>query len=233
MVDIVMDGPAKNSLGTEMMDSLLSRLGDAGDDPVLLTGAGDVFCAGLNLKEIAELDRKGMERFLIKLEELVERLLRHPGPTVALVNGHAIAGGYVLTLACDYSICVANPKARIGLTEVAVGVRFPPLIWRLVERAVPYCHLREVVLGAGLYAPDQALMLGLVGRVSDNAEAEARKWLERSAGHDRGAYRAAKHTLLQAIGSPSEAEYETFLQTDVPAWVAPGLKERLRAFLKG
>src|SRR4051812_20766858 len=101
MVEITMSGPGKNALGTTMMIFLQEKLREAGGAPVLLTGAGDAFSAGLNLKEVASLDAAGMETFLRRLEALIEALYVYPGPVVALVNGHAIAGGCVLTLCCD------------------------------------------------------------------------------------------------------------------------------------
>ena len=71
MFEIVMDGPGKNALGSQMMDFLLAKLGEAAGKPVLLTGKGDAFSAGLNLKEVASLDAPGMEVFLVKLEKLM------------------------------------------------------------------------------------------------------------------------------------------------------------------
>ena len=92
-VRVVLDGPGKNALSTPLMTRALGEVRAAGSRPVLLTGAGDAFSAGLNLKELATLDGAGMERFLGLLGELVRALYLHPAPTVALVNGHAIAGG--------------------------------------------------------------------------------------------------------------------------------------------
>src|SRR5512136_314369 len=100
--ELELDGPGKNSLSTAMMESILRRLDEAGDAPLLVSGKGDAFSAGLNLKEVAALDAGGMERFVRLVDELMARLFDHPAPTVACVNGHAIAGGCVLLLGCDY-----------------------------------------------------------------------------------------------------------------------------------
>ena len=117
MVEIVMNGPAKNALGSQMMTWLLERLGQANGEPVLLTGAGDAFSAGLNLKEVAALDPEGMAGYLRLLERCMSALYQYPGPTVALVNGHAIAGGCVLAAAADRRIAADTPTARIGASE--------------------------------------------------------------------------------------------------------------------
>src|SRR5690349_6710653 len=92
-VRVVLEGPGKNALSTALMTKALAEVRAAGSRPLLLTGAGDCFSAGLNLKELATLDVAGMRTFLGALGDLVKALFLHPGPTVAAVNGHAIAGG--------------------------------------------------------------------------------------------------------------------------------------------
>ena len=95
MHEVILEGPGKNALGSALMRKLLDALQHAAGEPVLLRGAGDAFCAGLNLKEMAGLDAAGMQRFLALLEDMVRMLYEYPGPTVAAVNGHAVAGGCV------------------------------------------------------------------------------------------------------------------------------------------
>src|SRR5262245_26567894 len=128
MFEIAMAGPAKNALGTEMMQFLLDQIAEARGRPILLTGTGDAFSAGLNLKEVASLDARGMEVFLRRLEELMAALFAYPGPVVGLVNGHAIAGGCVLTLCCDHRVAARSARSKIGLNELALGLRFPPRV---------------------------------------------------------------------------------------------------------
>ncbi len=188
-----MMGAAKNALGSEMMTWLLARLAEANGDAVLLTGAGDAFSAGLNLKEVASLEPEGMTRYLQLLERCMSALYLYSGPTVALVNGHAIAGGCVLTLACDYRVATSDPRTRIGLNEVALGVRFPPRVLRIVRERVPAQSHVPVILGAELFSPERALALGLVDEIGAEPGAIARAppgtgdpSRERVRGHERG-----------------------------------------------
>ncbi len=78
-----MDGPGKNALGSTMMTFLIERLRAAAGAPVLLTGAGDAFSAGLDLKEVAAAEGDGMLAFLALLEECMSALYLYPGPLVA------------------------------------------------------------------------------------------------------------------------------------------------------
>ena len=123
MYELVIAGPGKNALGSGVMDSLLAGLEAADGQPVLLRGEGDAFSAGLNLKELAILDLAGMEVFLGKLGRIAAALFDYPAPTVAYVNGHAIAGGCILALCCDWRVGVTEPRMRMGLNEVALGLR--------------------------------------------------------------------------------------------------------------
>src|SRR5574342_806150 len=127
MREIVISNPAKkNATSTATREALARDRAAAGNAPTLLTGAGNVFSAGLDLEEVASLDAARARRLLDALEGVVEALFLHPAPTVALVNGHAIAGGCVLALCCDHRVAPHVPGVRIGLNEVALGLEFPP-----------------------------------------------------------------------------------------------------------
>src|SRR2546428_4980269 len=91
--ELLISGPGRNALSGTLMEQLLLQVAGAGGRPLLVTGAGAAFSAGLDLKEVAALDRPRMARFLGRLDALVDALFDYPRPTVACVNGHAIAGG--------------------------------------------------------------------------------------------------------------------------------------------
>ncbi|MDB4933237.1 MAG: Enoyl-CoA hydratase [Labilithrix sp.] len=228
MKTILLSGPGKNSLSTELMERMLASVREAGDAPLFLTGDGDAFSAGLNLKEVASLDEAGLTRFLGVLEDLVQALYEHPGPTVAWVNGHAIAGGCVMTLCCDVRVMTARAGVRIGLNEVALGLRFPPRTFRMCVNRVPGPSLERLLLEAELYLAPEAIAFGLVDVLGEESDARAR--LEKLASHPRDAYAAAKRALRGTLSVP-EAEQRRFVTEVVPKWAAPELKERLRAVL--
>src|SRR5687767_4580722 len=146
MIEIVLDGPGKNALGTPVMTRALADLRQARGEPVLLRGAGDTFCAGLNLKEIATLDGAAMAAYLSLFDELVVTLLGHEAPVVGCLNGHAIAGGCVLALCCDLRVVTAHEAVRIGLNEVAIGLLYPPRVFKLARARLAPSHLARVIL---------------------------------------------------------------------------------------
>ena len=238
MFEITMAGPSKNALDEAMLTFILDRLREAAGRPVLLTGTGNAFSAGLNLKHLVALDERGMEGFLRLLEECMVALYLYPGPTVALVNGHAIAGGCVLTLCCDRRIVIGEPFLKMGLNEVALGVRFPPRTLAIVRHRVPTQHHEEVLLGAQLVDSTNALRLGLVDEIHSAESAPpyaldvARARLEALASSPAAAYAATKADLRGTKESLcSDAEQDRRLKGALGMWISPAVKERLAAAL--
>ena len=231
MVEIVLKAKGRNALSTQLMRETRERIQAAGDAPILLTGDGPDFCAGLNLKEVYDLDLAGMTGFLDDLIGLVKALFHHPGPTVAAVNGHAIAGGCVLALCCDHRILRAEERVRIGLNEVALGLHFPPFVLRACAYRLPKASVEPVILGAGLYGYADALALGLVDAVSDDPWGDAKVWLAQRAALPRHAYADAKAALRGGVRATA-AEEAAFRDEAVPFLTSPALKDMIRQVLK-
>jgi enoyl-CoA hydratase len=231
VIEVVLKGPGKNALSTEVMGRALEDVRAAGGAPILLRGDGDAFSAGLNLKEVATLDTAGMERFLALLDELVLALFEHPGPTVACINGHAIAGGCVLALTCDHRVLTTDPKARVGLNEVALGLHFPPRILRLARLRLGPLFERRVLLEAGLYPPPEALSLGLCDELADGTLAVARVRLEKMAAHPRDAFETAKRALTQGALDLDPGEARRYRDEVLPRWTRPEVRQMIQALL--
>ncbi|HWM87292.1 MAG TPA: enoyl-CoA hydratase/isomerase family protein [Kofleriaceae bacterium] len=229
--EITMAGPAKNAMGSEMMRFLLDRIEEAAGRPILLTGTGDAFSAGLNLKEVAGLDASGMEAFLRLLERLMTALFSYPGPTVALVNGHAIAGGCMLTLCCDHRVAAAAPDSKIGLNELALGLRFPPRVMAIVRHRVPRQHVERVILGSELWDPREAHRLGLVDEVAEDARTAAGRELALRASYDPSVYAAGKADLRGDAFLDLGEDDSFFARELMPIWTSPVLRERIAAVL--
>src|SRR6201992_461123 len=90
--------------------------------PVILTGAGRAFSAGVDLRALVDGGKGYAEKFVVALSKAFRAIFDHPAPVIAAVNGHAIAGGCVLAMCADVRLMSGG---TIGLTELAVGVPFP------------------------------------------------------------------------------------------------------------
>lgn len=228
MKNIVLSGAGKNALSIALMQRALHELREARDEPVFLTGDGDAFSAGLNLKELSTLDVDGMSTFLNALEELVKALYEHPAPVVAYVNGHAIAGGCVLALAADLRVMTARDGVRIGLNEVALGLRFPPLTFAMVRARLGTPAVERVLLEAELHRAPEAKALGIVDVIGE--EAEARSMLTKLAAHPRDIYAATKLVLRPRLVL-SDEDRAHFTDDTIPYWASPTMRQEMLALL--
>lgn len=158
-----------NALGAEVTRELI-RVLDDDRRPTVLTGQGQVFSAGLDLVELADHDRDEMEDFLREFSVVMTRALTAPYPLVAAVNGHAVAGGCVLAMACDHQVGTAGPY-KIGMNEMAIGLTLPAIVTEIIRGRLAAPHARRVILGGALYTPEEAEKVGLLDEVAADAEA--------------------------------------------------------------
>lgn len=166
----------RNALSHEVVVELRAALQEAKRDAavrvVVLTGAGTIFCAGADLNsfrsEQPELDRQLQRR---QLAELFLDMTRLGKPTLARVNGHALAGGFGLVAACD--LAIASSEAQFGMPEVNVGV-FPMMIMAIVFRNLPRKAAMELMLTGKRIDAAEAVRLGLINRQvsADRLDAE-------------------------------------------------------------
>jgi enoyl-CoA hydratase len=234
MREIVMNGPGKNALGTRMMQFLLEELDAARGVPVLLTGAGDSFSAGLDLKEVLSLDERSAEPFLRLLDRCIGALYLYPGATVAAVNGHAIAAGCVLALSCDHRVATSLPTAKIGINEVAIGLRFPPRVFAVVRSRVPPRHRERVLLGGSLLNPLDAREMGLIDEVADDPVALARERLRGLGAHPALGYAQTKRDLRGTTPQDlvSDAAVEAWMRDSIATWTSSDLKAHVATVLR-
>ena len=155
---------ARNALGKEIRASLFAAWERFERDVALrvaiLTGAGDVFCAGGDLKEMVETRLTVPPRDMFPVPGDSISLSK---PTIAAVNGVAFAGGFMIAQACD--LCVASTTAKFAITEVKVGRSSPwaaPLIHMIPQRV-----MMELVLTGKPISAQRAYELGLVNRLAE------------------------------------------------------------------
>lgn len=165
---ITIDDPQRrNPMSVETMRGLREHTRAAVDDPdvsvVVYTGAGDeAFCAGGDLSGSFVDDPVGLHRQRGEIADLFRLMWRGGKPTVARVNGHALAGGFGLAVACDITVCVDD--AKLGTTEVKVGL-WPMMISAVLARCMPRKAALELMLTGRVIDPEEALRLGAVSRV--------------------------------------------------------------------
>jgi methylglutaconyl-CoA hydratase len=175
---LALDRPqSRNALGAEMVRALdgavLAALAAPEVRALVLTGSGTVFCAGADLKALASREGRSSSEDLEdsrRLERLFLRVARSPKPTVAAVNGPALAGGCGLASLCD--VVIASPEARFGYPEVKVGF-VAAMVLVVLQRAVGQRLARELLLSGRILGAQEAVDLGLARGVVPAGEIEA------------------------------------------------------------
>ena len=165
-----------NAIGTAFLDRLSAQLDaveSSGASALVLTGEGTAFSAGLDLPEVAGLDRARLERFIRRFSEVMLRVFTLPVPVVAAINGHAIAGGCVLAMQADVRLAAAGDY-RIGLNEVQIGLGLPAVVVETLRAQVSPASLGPVAL-EGRPRPEEARARARTAGPS-SAQAAARRW---------------------------------------------------------
>ncbi|MCZ7557965.1 MAG: enoyl-CoA hydratase-related protein [Bacteroidia bacterium] len=159
----------RNSLHAGLVYELHEALRSAGSDTQLralvLTGAGEAFCAGADLAYLEDISRNSVAENhtdSLRLMDMMLALRTHPLPVIARLNGHAIAGGCGLALACD--IVVAAEAARLGFPEVRIGF-VPAIVGRLLTERVGIGRARELLIRGNLLSAKEAQAWGMVNHV--------------------------------------------------------------------
>lgn len=156
-----------NALDLELLEELERACRDlesSGAAAAVLTGTGSIFSAGVDLFRLLDGGAAYLERFLPALDRAVRAFFALPVPVVAAVNGHAIAGGAVLTAACDFRLMAAG-GGRIGVPELLVGVPFPAAPLEVLRFALPPERLQEAVFTGRTDPPEEALRRGWIDEV--------------------------------------------------------------------
>jgi len=148
-----------NALDLELVRAISAALGGvAPDRAVVVTGTGPAFSAGVDLRRIVDGGAAYVREFLPALAGMFMTVFDHPGPVLAAVNGHAIAGGCVIAAACDVRVM---SQGTIGLAELSVGVPFPPEGMEVMRNAIGPA-VGRLVLTAPLLDPAAAQSVGLI-----------------------------------------------------------------------
>lgn len=200
---LTLNNPPANAFDPRLLADLQGACEAAKRDDavraIVVTGAGKFFSAGLDLKHVGTAATDEVFGSSFGRNDGVFALWTLPKPTVAMVQGHAIAGGGILCLACDLRIA-ARGALKIGLNEVAIGLSFPIGAYEISVSALGERQARRVLLEAGLYDSDTACALGFLDEVVEPSDL-ARVCLERArllGAGGRAAYAQTKQALQHA-----------------------------------
>jgi enoyl-CoA hydratase len=221
------DHPPVNALDLDLLERITASMRGI-DGPVVITGAGRCFSAGVDLRAIVDGGSEYAERFVPAISEAVLAVFDHPGPVVAAINGHAIAGGCVLAMCADVRLMSGG---TLGLTELAVGVPFPVAALEICRAGMGISAARAA-LGAKTIDADSALARGWVDEVvgKDDLLEKALATARELGQYSPAAYAATKAQLHKPVRAAIDAG--TAADADVRAsWISEETRDRINAFL--
>ena len=173
------DAKKRNALSEEMMAKVKSSLSDAADNKsirvIIIAGNGPAFCSGHDLKQMTagrDNDDQGLTYFkkvFASCSELMQMIVEHPKPIIAEVSGVAAAAGCQLVACCD--LAVAGKSARFNTPGVNIGL-FCSTPMVALSRNVSNKAAMEMLLTGEMVSADKAEHIGLINRVTDDADLE-------------------------------------------------------------
>ena len=204
-----------NAINVQLLEELVVALRDvANERVVVLEGAGRAFCVGEDLKEtLAPNTGSAAElRHAFGLLQEVTRVLSGAGAVfIAAVQGYAVGGGAELALAAD--LVVGEPGLKLRFPEVSLGHAVTGGISARLPAIVGLLRAKELLLTSRWIEAEEALKLGLLNRIVDDAQAEARAWAAELARFPARSLAATKRGLeLAAV-----AHQETVLSAEIDA----------------
>ena len=178
-----------NALNGAVVAEFQGRLEElAADDSVgavVLTGRGKFFSFGLDVPELYSMSKQDFAGFLRAFTHLYTTLFVYPKPVIAALNGHAIAGGCMMAIACDRRL-MAEGRAKMALNEITFGSTVFAGSVEMLRASVGQRNAEEVLLSGAMFDPHRALAIGLLdavvpaGDLMDLALEEARVMADRS-----------------------------------------------------
>ena len=222
-----LDRPPVNALDTQLNEAITATFASL-SGPVVLTGTGRCFCAGVDLLAVLDGDENDTRRFLDSLVACFLAVFDYPGPLVAAVNGHALAGGCVIAMAADVRYMSAG---LIGITEIAVGVPFPVSAIEICRHVMGTSTTAAALGGAAVPATDA---LGR-GWLDDVVEPERLVDAAIERARALGAFSPAAYAVTkEQLHRPARAAIDAGGKEDARAfgsWASEDTRARVAAFI--
>jgi len=235
---ITLNRPDKrNAISYELIDDLIAVLKKAAASPaqvIILTGAGKAFCSGMDMENLKELTGRSDEQNLqdsVTMASLFRTLYDFPKPTIAAVNGAAIAGGTGLATQCDFTLAV--PEAKFGYTEVRIGF-IPAIVSSFLIANIGEKRARDLLLTGRIFGAEEAHRLGLVNEIvpPERLMARAQELAAQLLENSPASLQATKKLLSSYTREQLDRQVAQAVQGNAGIRQTTDFKEGITAFLE-
>ena len=227
----------RNAINNELIDELLAALAAVEKSPahvLIVTGAGKAFCSGMDLDNLRAITTHSQEENA-KDSETMARLFRtiyeFPKPTIAAVNGPAVAGGCGIATLCDFTL--ASTEARFGYTEVRIGF-VPAIVSTFLIRQIGEKQARDLLLTGRIIDAHEAYRMGLANEVLDHGRLmdRARELAEALEQNSPTSLASTKRLLTGYAFSNLNSQIRAAVDENARIRTTPDFREGLNAFLE-
>lgn len=227
----------RNAISFQLVDELMHALDEtetSGVQALILTGAGKAFCAGMDLDELKSLVGKTHEENVkdsARMAEMFRRLYEYPLPTIAAVNGAAVAGGTGLATMCDFTLSV--PEAKYGYTEVRIGF-VPAIVSSILVWQVGHKIARDLLITGRLFDAQEAHRYGLVNEIvaPEQLDARASELAEQILANSPTSVRATKRLINSFIAKQLDAQIAEAIEDNASIRTTADFREGVASFLE-
>jgi methylglutaconyl-CoA hydratase len=235
---ITLNRPEKrNALSFALVAELLSAFDEverSSSEVLILTGAGKAFCAGLDLDELKSLLGKTQDENVedsSRMGRIFRRIYDFPLPTIAAVNGAALAGGTGFATMCDFTLAV--PEAKFGYTEVRIGF-VPAIVSSILVWQVGHKIARGLLLTGRLFDAAEAHRYGLVNEVvePDLLMTRARELAAQLMENSPSSMRATKRLINGFIAAQLDQQIGQAVQDNARIRTTSDFREGITSFLE-
>jgi len=235
---ITLNRPEKrNALSVQLLSELLAALDEIEQSDaqiLILTGAGKAFCAGMDLDELKTLAGKSHEENVedsLRMARVFRQLYDFPKPTIAAVNGAAIAGGTGLATMCDFTLAV--PDAKFGYTEVRIGF-VPAIVSSILVWQVGHKIARDLLLTGRVFEATEGHRLGLVNEVvpAEQLMGRARELATQLMESSPASLRMTKKLINSYIAGALDQQIERAVQENAAIRQTKDFQEGIGSFLE-
>lgn len=235
---ITLNRPDKrNAISYDLIEDLLAGFDEVAKSSALvliLTGAGTAFCSGMDLENLKNLIGRSPEQSLQDTQtmaHLFRSLYDFPKPTIAAINGPAIAGGTGLATLCDFSLAV--PEAKFGYTEVRIGF-VPAIVSTFLLRQVGEKIARDLLLTGRLFDAQEALRIGLVTEIvaAESLLPRARELAAELMENSPASLRYTKRLLSDAARAELDAQIDAAVRENAAIRSTADFREGIASFLE-
>ena len=225
----------RNAMTPEMQMELIAALEEAGASEcrvVVLAGAGEAFCSGLDLAVLQKAKDKSAAEHredATRIARLFRTLYELPKPTIAAVQGAAVAGGTGLATICDFTLAV--PAAKFGYTEVRIGF-VPALVSAYLVLQIGEKRARDLLLTGRLFDAAEGFRLGLVTEVVEDLPGSVKALAERLVMNSPASMSATKRLLAAQNRAWLDAAIELAMEANTAARETADFSEGVAAYLE-